>query len=136
MNPAEAKSKRVAVAVAAVVVIAILAGVLVWKLRTGKTPGVQPGVPAAVASSAPAAPPDAMSQTVTDIVARYRKTIVLLDDDDSVPEPDRDKDSLVGKIIFQENHQAISNLSNGLTDEIEKAGDFHNLRRASSTFWI
>jgi peptidoglycan/xylan/chitin deacetylase (PgdA/CDA1 family)/uncharacterized caspase-like protein len=65
-----------------------------------------------------------MSQTITGIVARYRKTIVLLDDDDSVPEPDRDKDSLVGKIIFQENHQAISNLSNGLTAEIEKAGDF------------
>ena len=65
-----------------------------------------------------------MSQTVAGIVARYRKTIVLLEDDASLPEADRDKDSLVGKIIFQENHQAISNLSSGLTTEIEKAGDF------------
>ena len=57
-----------------------------------------------------------MSQTVGGIVARYRKTIVLLEDADSLPEADRDKDSLVGKIIFQENHQAISNLSSGLTE--------------------
>jgi peptidoglycan/xylan/chitin deacetylase (PgdA/CDA1 family)/tetratricopeptide (TPR) repeat protein len=120
LNPAEAKWKRIAAGAA--VFVAILAGVLVWRLQTGKTPAVKPGSPAA--TSVPAAPPDAMSDTVTGIVTRYRKTIVLLDDDDSVPEPDRDKDSLVGKIIFQENHQAISNLSSGLTDEIEKAGDF------------
>jgi len=104
LNPAEAKLKRIAVAAAAAVFIALLAGVLVWRLQTGKTPAVQPRSPAAAASSAATAPPDAMSETVTGIVARYRKTIVLLDDDDSVPEPDRDKDSLVGKIIFQENH--------------------------------
>jgi peptidoglycan/xylan/chitin deacetylase (PgdA/CDA1 family)/uncharacterized caspase-like protein len=122
LNPAETKSKRIAVVAA--VFFAILSGVLVWRLQTGKTPPVQSLPPASAANVAPTAPPDAMSQTITGIVARYRKTIVLLDDDDSVPEPDRDKDSLVGKIIFQENHQAISNLSNGLTAEIEKAGDF------------
>ncbi len=41
-----------------------------------------------------------------------------------MPEAERDKDSLIGKIIFQENHLAISNLSNSITAEIEKAGDF------------
>jgi peptidoglycan/xylan/chitin deacetylase (PgdA/CDA1 family)/tetratricopeptide (TPR) repeat protein len=122
LNPAEGNFKRIAVV--AVVFLAILAGVLGWRLQTGKTPAVQSRPPASAANSAQTAPPDAMSQTVAGIVARYRKTIVLLEDDDSVPEPDRDKDSLVGKIIFQENHQAISNLSNGLTAEIEKAGDF------------
>jgi peptidoglycan/xylan/chitin deacetylase (PgdA/CDA1 family)/uncharacterized caspase-like protein len=65
-----------------------------------------------------------MSEAVESIVARYRKTIVLLEDSDSLPVTDRDKDSLVGKIIFQENHQAISSLSNGLTTEIETAGNF------------
>jgi peptidoglycan/xylan/chitin deacetylase (PgdA/CDA1 family)/uncharacterized caspase-like protein len=96
--------------------------VLAWMLRTLKTPGQS--LPLAASNSSRAAPPDAMSQSVAGIVARYRKTIVLLEDDDSLPEGDRDKDSLVGKIIFQENHQAISDLSSGLTNEIEKAGDF------------
>jgi len=117
--------KRNAVVVIAVAIpFLVLAGVLVWVLRTLKTPASQPSSPAAAVNSARSIPPDAMSQSVTAIVARYRKTIVLLEDDDSLPEADRDKDSLVGKIIFQENHQAISNLSNGLTTEIEKAGDF------------
>src|SRR5206468_2406148 len=37
---------------------------------------------------------------------------------------DRERASLVGKIIFQENHQALAALSSTLTEEIEKAGDF------------
>jgi hypothetical protein len=89
--------------------------------QPAQTPNVPPQP---VASEAKKAPPDAMSQTVDAIVARYRKTIVLLADDNSLPEAEREKASLVGKIIFQENHQALSNLSGSLTGEIEKAGDF------------
>ncbi|PYR28262.1 MAG: polysaccharide deacetylase, partial [Acidobacteria bacterium] len=61
---------------------------------------------------------------VDSIVERYRKTIILLEDDESRASADREQASLVGKIIFQENHQAISELSNRLTAEIEAAGDF------------
>src|SRR5215470_7086331 len=66
---------------------------------------------ASAAAPATAPPPDAMEQSLNDIVARYRKTIVLLDDDADAQAADRDRASLVGKIIFQENHQAISQLS-------------------------
>lgn len=118
------------IAVAAAVLIAILAGVLVWRARTGKTTTASPAAANSAANSIGTAAPDAMSQTVAGIVARYRKTIVLLDGDDAAPETDRepvtkrDRDSLVGRIIFQENHEALSNLSDKLTGEIEKAGDF------------
>ncbi len=112
-----AKANLKLIAVAAAVFLVILGGVLFWRARPGKTPP-------APAITAQSTPQDAMSQTVAGIVARYRKTIVLLEDDDSAPETDRDKDSLVGRIIFQENHQSISNLSGKLTAEIEKAGDF------------
>jgi peptidoglycan/xylan/chitin deacetylase (PgdA/CDA1 family)/uncharacterized caspase-like protein len=58
------------------------------------------------------------------IVARYRKTIVLLEDEASLSDTDRERASLIGKIIFQENHEAISNLSRGFTAEIAQASDF------------
>jgi peptidoglycan/xylan/chitin deacetylase (PgdA/CDA1 family)/uncharacterized caspase-like protein len=116
--------RNVTVAVALAIPFLILAGVLIWLLQTRKIPALQPSPRTSAVNRSPAPPPDAMSQTVAGIVARYRKTIVLLEDDDTLPEVDRDKDSLVGKIIFQENHQTISNLSSGLTAEIEKAGDF------------
>jgi len=82
--------------------------------------------PSAALAAAPAAapPPDAMELSLNDIVARYRKTIVLLDDDADAQAADRDRASLVGKIIFQENHQAISQLSEQLSAEIEKVADF------------
>jgi len=67
---------------------------------------------------------DALQQQMNDIVARYRKTIVLLEDDEALPEAVREQASLIGKIIFQENHQAISRLSDELTTEIVKASDF------------
>lgn len=82
---------------------------------------------AAIANPAPAAvavPPDPMQVRVDDIVARYRKTIVLLEDDDSLPETDRENASLVGRIIFQENHEDISGLSDELTSAIVNAGDW------------
>jgi peptidoglycan/xylan/chitin deacetylase (PgdA/CDA1 family)/uncharacterized caspase-like protein len=102
--------------------IALVAGLLAAACQQPAKAPNTPQPPAA--SEAVKAPPDAMSQTVDAIVARYRKTIVLLEDDDSLPEAERDKASIVGKIIFQENHQALSSLSSSLTGEIEKAGDF------------
>jgi peptidoglycan/xylan/chitin deacetylase (PgdA/CDA1 family)/uncharacterized caspase-like protein len=108
-----------------------MAGLLLLGCQSAKAP-VSP-TPAPAATGAKAAPPDAMSQTVDGIVARYRKTIVLLEDDDSRPEAERDKASLVGKIIFQENHQALADLSSSLDAEIEKS-DFTQQPQAISRF--
>ena len=80
----------------------------------------------AVAASAPPVeiPVEKLPENLEAIVARYRKTIVLLEDDASLSDTDRERASLIGKIIFQENHEAISALSRGFTEEIAQAGDF------------
>jgi peptidoglycan/xylan/chitin deacetylase (PgdA/CDA1 family)/uncharacterized caspase-like protein len=117
------------IAILAAIVVVILAGLLVWRLQRGKSPTAQQSTMQATtansaANSAQPTPPDAMTQRIEGVVARYRKTIVLLEGDEALSEADRDKASLVGKIIFQENHQAISSLSSDLTSEIGKARDF------------
>jgi peptidoglycan/xylan/chitin deacetylase (PgdA/CDA1 family)/uncharacterized caspase-like protein len=85
---------------------------------TVQTPAT-PTAPGAVRAFA-----DPLQQRIDEIVGRYRKTIVLLEDDDSLPDADRETVSLVGRIIFQENHQAISTLSDELTSGILTAGDW------------
>src|SRR6266571_3217530 len=114
-------SKRLVIAGACSAVV--LVGLLLWRTQTKKTPVTPtPSAPATSAQLPGAA--DALQQSVDDIVARYRKTIVLLAEEESLPEADREQASLIGKIIFQENHQAISILSDELTTEIQKAADF------------
>lgn len=100
---------------------AVLIGLLLT-IRTKKAPVAETTATATLSAGFPSADP--LAQRLEGIVARYRKTIVLLEEDESLPEPDRERASLVGKIIFQENHQAISSLSDDLTSEIEKARDF------------
>ena len=114
-------SKRIIVGVACSAVL--VAGIVLGLLHTGKsTAGPVAALSPAQSVSTPAEP-DALQHRVDDIVAGYRKTIVLLDDD-SLPETEREQASLIGKIIFQENHESISTLSDELTSEIQKAGDF------------
>ena len=108
-------------AIIGVLVIIALGGVIIW---TAGSKHSEPATPAAGIPTKSKAPQDALQQTVEDIVARYRKTIVLLDTDQSLSDTDRDQAALVGKIIFQENHQSLSELSDRLTGEIEAAGDF------------
>jgi hypothetical protein len=67
--------------------------------RRNPKPHMSAATPAAAPTTAP--PPDPMEQSLNDIVARYRKTIVLLDDDADAQAADRDRASLVGKIIFR-----------------------------------
>jgi peptidoglycan/xylan/chitin deacetylase (PgdA/CDA1 family)/uncharacterized caspase-like protein len=82
--------------------------------------------PAPLTTTAPVVeiPVEKLPENLEAIVARYRKTIVLLEDEASLSEVDRERASLIGKIIFQENHTAISALSRGFTEEIAQAGDF------------
>jgi hypothetical protein len=103
--------KRIVIAGACLA--AALIGLLLWTIRTRKAPAAETTAPAASLQVVP--PADPLPQSLEDIVARYRKTIVLLEEDESLPDADRERASLVGKIIFQENHQAISILSDDLT---------------------
>ncbi len=105
-----------------IVLLAVIC-LLIWSCsRSDKpAPAAQNVSPAAASGTAAA---DPFQQRLEEIVARYRKTIVLLEDGETLPDADRERVSLVGRVIFQENHQALSNLSNELTGEIEKAGDF------------
>jgi peptidoglycan/xylan/chitin deacetylase (PgdA/CDA1 family)/uncharacterized caspase-like protein len=116
-------SKRIVV-IAGCAVVVVLAFVGFWTMRKPSTSVSQPASNVGGAPVQPqAAPADPLLATIEDIVARYRKTIVLLEDTDSLPDAQRDQASLVGRIIFQENHQALSSLSSDLVAEIE-AGDF------------
>ena len=90
----------------------------------GVTGWNQAATPADVSSGPVTVPSDPLQQRIDGIVARYRQTIVLLEDDNSLPETDRENTSLVGRIIFQENHQALSTLSDELTSGILRAGDW------------
>src|SRR6185369_9591665 len=98
----------------------------VWKAQKKENRPPETSAPATDArvQTDRAAPSDPMSEKIGGIVARYRKTIVLLEDEDSLPDAERERAALIGKIIFQENHQAISALSDELTGEVERAGDF------------
>jgi peptidoglycan/xylan/chitin deacetylase (PgdA/CDA1 family)/uncharacterized caspase-like protein len=79
-------------------------------------------------------PLDPLQQRMDGIVARYRQTIVLLEDDDSRPEADRENASVVGRIIFQENHEAISTLSDELTSSVLSASDWSQSPASVSHF--
>src|SRR5215467_2656302 len=111
----------------AAVTVGFLAVFIWWVLPKNKA-APSPQRPSESASSQPSSPTnppnDPIEQAVDGIVARYRKTIVLLADDPSTSDTDKEKVSLVGKIIFQENHESISSLSNDLTTEMQAAGDF------------
>ena len=103
--------------VAAALVIALVVAWIVHPKKTIET--VRNPAPATVA-----APLDPLHARMDDIVTRYQKTIVLLEGDDSSSDTDREDASLVGRIIFQENHQALTTLSDDLTSSILSAGDW------------
>lgn len=55
------------------------------------------------------------------MVTAYRKLIVLLEDESAVDEAQQARVSVVGKVLFQENHERLSKLSDQLTEEIRQA---------------
>ncbi len=97
------------------------AALWLWVRPQPHPPRPQDSIPAQVAIPAAAPTADALPQDLQAIVARYRKTIVLLEDEGATSE-DQERASITGKIIFQENHQALSVLSDALTAEIGQAG--------------
>jgi peptidoglycan/xylan/chitin deacetylase (PgdA/CDA1 family)/uncharacterized caspase-like protein len=113
--------KVIAGGISSIVIVALF---ILWFIQPKETsitvsnPGRNP------APAQATLPPDPLQRRIDEIVARYRKTIILLEDDPSLPETDREDASVVGRIIFQENHQAISTLSDELTSGILTAGDW------------
>jgi peptidoglycan/xylan/chitin deacetylase (PgdA/CDA1 family)/uncharacterized caspase-like protein/regulator of sirC expression with transglutaminase-like and TPR domain len=112
-------NKNIAVLAACAAVVGLAA---YWAVRPKKASVATGG--GDVSRTAEAPPPDPLQQRVDEIVGRYRQTIVLLEDDDSQPDAEKETTSLVGRIIFQENHQAISTLSDELTAAIQNGGDW------------
>src|SRR5262252_8678421 len=111
-------SRRIAV-VSGCAIVGVAA--LLWFAPRRHTPPSSPHTstpPAQVAIPADAPTVEALPQNVEAIVARYRKTIVLLEEGGARTNEDQDRASITGKIIFQENHQALSVLSDTLTAEI------------------
>src|SRR5215813_7076446 len=60
------------------------------------------------------------SSHLEEIVANYRKIIVLLADDASLNEITQDRAATLGRILFQQNQDLLSALSAKLTAEISK----------------
>src|SRR5580693_2833461 len=107
----------------------VIALVVIWIVHPKKTiETARNPAPATVA-----APTDPLHARMDDIVTRYRETIVLLEDD-SPSDTGREDASLVGRIIFQENHQALTTLSDDLTSSILSAGDWSQSPASVSHF--
>ena len=78
-------------------------------------------------AAAPAAPAQRPTETVAGpaldpelapIVDGYRKVIVLLESEDALDADARQRAVLVGRLIYQENHQRLSSLTEALTAEL------------------
>jgi peptidoglycan/xylan/chitin deacetylase (PgdA/CDA1 family)/uncharacterized caspase-like protein len=100
----------------------------VWAGRS-KTPGPAAPETPPVAESLPAerAPveitPEKLPDNLEQIVARYRKTIVLLEGEATLSDSDRQRATLIGKLLFQENRHATTVLAEEFSAEIAAAGN-------------
>ncbi|HEV2987163.1 MAG TPA: polysaccharide deacetylase family protein [Candidatus Angelobacter sp.] len=72
-----------------------------------------------------------------DIVSDYRKIIVLMDGEAGLDPVNRDRVAMVGKMLFEQDHEHLSSLSAGLAtdlheteaflDALEKSADYHDV---------
>lgn len=61
------------------------------------------------------------TQDLDQIVATYRKIIVLMEDTGSLDEMNRERVTTVGRVLFQQNQDRLSALSESLSDELAKS---------------
>jgi peptidoglycan/xylan/chitin deacetylase (PgdA/CDA1 family) len=101
---------------------ALLAGLSVplalWACG-GSTPAPGPAASPAPASRGGPAPggPAPLAQEVADVVDAYRKIIVLLENERALEPEMQRRANVVGRILFQENHQRLAALTTRLTDD-------------------
>jgi peptidoglycan/xylan/chitin deacetylase (PgdA/CDA1 family)/uncharacterized caspase-like protein len=105
--------KLILIAASLVIIIALIA-LWAWRSRPTGPVGHQKQQPAPVAVNA-------FQQELSAMVTAYRKLIVLMEDESAVDEAQQARVSVVGKILFQENHERLSKLSDQLTEEIRQA---------------
>jgi len=92
---------------------AIGAGVLL----SGRAPAPKPPVQAQAAAPAPAAPAvntATLAASMKDMLANYRKIIVLLADEKTLPAKDRERTTQVGQALFHENQDRGARLDREL----------------------
>jgi len=81
------------------------------------SPGAQPA-----AAPAPAAP-DTLAQELADIITRYRKNIVLAADQAALDEETRERTTIVGRMIFEQNRHALEQLAEQLGEDLTAAAN-------------
>lgn len=64
---------------------------------------------------------EAVARDVTDIVARYRKNVVLGFEAEKLDEDTRERISIVGRMIFEENRQQLTRLGERLSEALTSA---------------
>jgi len=85
-------------------------------------PAATPAAAAGTGTQAPAAQaPDTLAQDMTDIVTRYRQNIVLAADQASLDEGTRERVTIVGRMIFDQNRHALDELSERFGEELTAA---------------
>lgn len=92
----------------------LLIAVLVWWFKYPK-PRIPQGPPLVPVSE------DTSQKDISEIVNAYRKLIVLLEGESSMDEVPQARASIVGKIIFQENQQRLSQMTDRLADQVQHA---------------
>jgi peptidoglycan/xylan/chitin deacetylase (PgdA/CDA1 family)/uncharacterized caspase-like protein len=101
---------------------AIGAGVLF----SGRTPPPKPPIQALAAAPVPAAAPAvntaSLSAALKDLLANYRKIIVLLADEKTLPAKDRERTTEVGQVLFHENQDRAARLDRDLAALVASSG--------------
>jgi peptidoglycan/xylan/chitin deacetylase (PgdA/CDA1 family)/uncharacterized caspase-like protein len=104
--------------IAATVVVALAAGAGIYTY-TRPAATATPGAPASAPGSTAAAPQSSVDTAAVagqfrDLLANFRKIIVLLADEQSLPEGARDEARKVGQALFHENQERIARLDAAL----------------------
>jgi peptidoglycan/xylan/chitin deacetylase (PgdA/CDA1 family)/tetratricopeptide (TPR) repeat protein len=73
-------------------------------------------------SSSRLEPSQATLQQLDEIVRDYRKIIVLLDNQASLDPGNRERVSIVGKMLFQQDHERLASLSVSLSNDLGNSG--------------
>ncbi|HSB71995.1 MAG TPA: polysaccharide deacetylase family protein [Candidatus Methylomirabilis sp.] len=98
------------------VVVVLVGGVTLWISRLPSKPAAGPTTPAQKQATLAA---DPLAAVLSDILAAYRKIIVLVEGESSLTPADRARVYPVGEFLFDENHARLASLTELLTADLE-----------------
>jgi hypothetical protein len=100
----------------------VLSGLAALGLSCRSEPAAPEPATATTRGQAPAAPAaPALRGELQRIVDAYRKTIVLAEDENELDDRGRRQAGIVGRVLFQQNHQRLTALGGRLAEEIAAA---------------